>query len=188
VPTDGRAPIGRGIGPALEVRDVLWVLENHPEAPADLREKALSFAARILAWDPAIGSVEAGRVRAETLLSSGAARAALERIVEAQGRRPHARPGALTRTIRADHSGLVTGLDGFRIGGLARSAGAPADKGAGIDLLARCGDTVRAGDPLFAIHSSAASDLEAAADAATRGHGYLIDGAPAHASLPLGVP
>jgi thymidine phosphorylase len=189
VPTDGRAPIGRGIGPALEVRDVLWVLENHSEAPADLREKALSFAARILAWDPAIGSIEAGRSRAESLLASGAARDALDRIVEAQGRRGQpARPGAVTRTIRADRSGIITALDGFRIGGLARSAGAPGDKGAGIDLLARPGETIRAGDPLFLIHSSAASDIAAAAEGAARDHGYRIDGAPADTSLLLGLP
>src|SRR5262249_57754535 len=70
--TDGSHPIGRGIGPALEVRDVLWVLDNDPRAPADLREKALFFAARILRWDTALGSDAAARARAEALPASGA--------------------------------------------------------------------------------------------------------------------
>ena len=59
--TDGSRPIGRGIGPALEVRDVEWVLDGHPDAPADLREKALFFASRILAWDPSVGDEIEGR-------------------------------------------------------------------------------------------------------------------------------
>ena len=42
--TDGSKPVGRGVGPALEVRDVLEVLENASHAPADLRDKALFFA------------------------------------------------------------------------------------------------------------------------------------------------
>ena len=85
-PTDGSQPIGRGIGPALEVRDVISVLENRSEAPASLREKSLFFASRILAWDEAVGSEARARLRAEELLTSGAARVALDRIVDARRR------------------------------------------------------------------------------------------------------
>jgi thymidine phosphorylase len=35
--TDGRQPIGIGIGPMLEARDVMQVLENDPRTPDDLR-------------------------------------------------------------------------------------------------------------------------------------------------------
>ncbi|MFE1601333.1 phosphonate metabolism protein/1,5-bisphosphokinase (PRPP-forming) PhnN [Methylobacterium sp. ID0610] len=178
VPTDGRAPIGRGIGPALEVRDVLRVLDGHPEAPADLREKALGFAARIIAWDPAVADCGRARQRAEALLASGAARAALEAIVEAQGRQPVPQePGRLTHTVRAAHSGIVTGIDGIAISGLARTAGAPADKGAGVYLLARIGEPVRAGDPLLVLHANAPADLAAAAARAAAATGYRLDGA-----------
>ena len=48
LPTDGSGAIGRGIGPALELRDVELVLGNDPRAPGDLREKALRFAGEIL--------------------------------------------------------------------------------------------------------------------------------------------
>ena len=52
--TDGSRPIGRGIGPALEVRDVYQVLRNDPDAPQDLKEKARGFAASMLEWDPRV--------------------------------------------------------------------------------------------------------------------------------------
>ncbi|GGF63020.1 hypothetical protein GCM10007301_23500 [Azorhizobium oxalatiphilum] len=176
IPTDGSLPIGRGIGPALEVRDVLWVLEGHPEAPPDLREKALFFASRILAWDPAVGPANA-RARAEQLLASGAARAALERIAEAQGRWGEpVRPARLTRTILAGGTGRVTDIDGFAIAGIARLAGAPLDKGAGIDLKAQSGDLVRPGDPLFVIHASSAADLDAAVQHVAAFTGFTLDG------------
>jgi thymidine phosphorylase len=174
--TDGNAPIGRGIGPALEVRDVFQVLDNRPDAPKDLREKALTFAARILSWDPAVGTVEKGRERAEALLSSGRAREALDRIVDAQGRRtkPHG-PASLMKVVKADRDGIVTGIDGWAVAGIARRAGAPLDKGAGIDLLVGLGEPVEAGRPLFAIHSNDVNDLDAAFALASAGHGIAVD-------------
>jgi thymidine phosphorylase len=174
--TDGSKPIGRGIGPALEARDVIWALDNHPEAPADLVEKALVFASRILAWDPAIGSVEAGRERAEKLLRSGAARKAFERIIDAQGRRsPPVMPGHLIHTFHADHAGAIREIDGWAVTEIARRAGAPLDKAAGVDILRNVGDTVECGEPLFVIHASAQGDLEEAARLAGNSRCYVID-------------
>ena len=174
--TDGSKPIGRGIGPALEARDVMWALDNHPEAPADLVEKALFFASRILAWDPAIGSVEAGRDRAEKLLRSGAARSAFERIIDAQGRRsPPVMPGRLIHTFHADHAGAIREIDGWAVTEIARRAGAPLDKAAGVDILRNVGDTVEYGEPLFVIHASAQGDLEEAARLAGNSQCYVID-------------
>lgn len=173
--TKGEEPIGRGIGPALEVRDVLWVLEDDPRAPADLREKALFFASRILRWDKTLASEAEARDRAQALLSSGAARVALDRIVEAQGRRtPPVAPGVLTRHIAAHRSGMVSALDGWVLADIARRAGAPNDRGAGLDLLARQGDMVREGDALYVIHSNSQVDLEAAVSVSERTCGFGI--------------
>lgn len=177
VATCGAAPIGRGIGPALEVRDVLWVLEGHADAPADLREKALAFAGRILSWDPAIATLERGRARAAEMLASGAARQALDRIVAAQGRRDVVlRPAAMSHTVRAARSGRIGEIDGWRIAGIARRAGAPFDKSAGIDLLRRVGDDVAVGEGLFTIHASAGPDLEAAVAMAAGDDGVVLAG------------
>jgi thymidine phosphorylase len=175
-PTDGFGPIGRGIGPALEARDCLWVLDNDAQAPRDLREKALFFAGRMLAWAPEIGSSEKGRARAEALLASGAARAALEAIIEAQGRGEMVRPGAYTQVVHAPHRGRVVEIDGWCMAGIARRAGAPMDKSAGIDLIARVGDEVRSGDPLYVIHAGSEADLAVAAAAAAKMSGYMLEG------------
>lgn len=174
-PTCGDGPIGRGIGPALEVRDVLLVLEGHRDAPRDLREKALNFAARILAWDPAIATHMQGRARAERLLDSGTAREALQRIVTTQGARsPMALPGPLTHMVRARRAGPVGEIDGWRVSGIARRAGAPYDKSAGIDLLRSIGDDVGIGEALYVVHAAAAPDLEAAVAMAAVDDGFVI--------------
>src|SRR4029078_12002210 len=52
ITTDGRQPIGTGIGPVLEAVDVMAVLTNDAKAPADLREKSLRLAAHLLEYDP----------------------------------------------------------------------------------------------------------------------------------------
>ncbi|MEY4214082.1 MAG: hypothetical protein RL458_2308, partial [Pseudomonadota bacterium] len=114
-PSDGSAPIGRGIGPALEVRDVLQVLSCDPLAPADLRAKAVLFAARILALDPDVGDVRRGELRALELLQSGAARRAMQAIIEAQGARPEAAtPPLHSHPITADQGGRVLAIDARR--------------------------------------------------------------------------
>ena len=172
--TDGSRPIGRGIGPSLEVRDVRQVLDNDPTAPQDLRDKAVFFAGQILAWDPAVGSVEAGRELAASLLSSGAARAAFERIIDAQGRKTPALPGKMTYAVHANAEGRVTELDGWRIGEIARRAGAPLDKTAGIDLSVGQGDSVTEGQVLYVIHGSNAADLESASVLAQMSSGVTI--------------
>ncbi|MFA6966868.1 phosphonate metabolism protein/1,5-bisphosphokinase (PRPP-forming) PhnN [Bosea sp. (in: a-proteobacteria)] len=177
IPTCGAGPIGRGIGPALEVRDVLWVLEGHTEAPTDLRDKALAFAGRILSWDPAIATLENGLARAAELLASGTARQALDAIVAAQGRRDVVpRPAALTHTVRAARAGRIGEIDGWCMSGIARRAGAPFDKSAGIDLLRRVGDDVAVGEGLFTIHASAGPDLEAAVAMAAQDDGFVLAG------------
>jgi thymidine phosphorylase len=153
--TDGSRPIGRGIGPALEVRDVKLVLDNDPDAPADLREKALLFASEILAWAPGVGTASKGRQIAESLLSSGRARIAFERIIDVQGRQ--ARPvsqGEFVQTVAARRRGVIASIDGWTIAGIARTAGAPADPSAGVDLLATVGQHVEPGDALFHIYGA----------------------------------
>ena len=178
--TDGLAPIGRGIGPALEVRDILQVLDNDPAAPAELREKALFFVSLILAWDPLVGGLTAARARAEQLLTSGQARAKFDAIVEAQGRRhPPITPAPMTHVVRAPADARVLGIDFAQITEIARHAGAPHDRSAGLDLLRRAGDRVKAGDPLYVIHASTARDLANAAATAAQGGGVNLHGVDA---------
>ncbi|MBI5941476.1 MAG: thymidine phosphorylase family protein [Caulobacterales bacterium] len=172
--TDGAQPIGRGVGPVLEARDVMAVLANHPAAPADLREKAIRLAARVLDADPDLpgGRAEA---RARELLDSGAARRSMDAIIEAQGASPlTAVLGALEHEVLAERPGPVTAVDCLRIANIARLAGAPTDAGAGVEILHRIGDVVRRGDPLYRIHGSDSSDFAFAVEAAGIDGGFRI--------------
>jgi thymidine phosphorylase len=173
--TKGDTPIGRGIGPGLEARDVLMVLSGDPKAPADLREKALFFAGHILAFDPVVGTYEAGRARAETLLDSGQAYARMQGIIDAQGRSRLLDWSKSDHTsIRSRTSGVVTEIDGNLISGLARLAGAPQDKTAGVYLHVTTGDHVREGDVLFDIYGADKAAVQQVVEVATLHHGILI--------------
>jgi len=84
------------------------------------------------------------------------------------------KPAALTHTVRASRPGRIGEIDGWCIAGIARRAGAPFDKGAGIDLLRGVGDDVTAGEGLFTIHASAGPDLEAAVAMAAQDDGFVL--------------
>jgi thymidine phosphorylase len=173
--TSGESPIGRGIGPSLEVRDVLQVLEQHPDAPSDLLEKSLFFASQILAMDPSVGTVEKGAEVAQRLLVSGAAREAMENIIQAQG--PHDWPdlsGILKHPVYATQAGTVRQIDGFVISGLARMAGAPFDKLAGVDIVQPTGSLVQPGDLLYRIQSCDPVLLNKTVKSAERDNGFRI--------------
>ena len=172
--TDGSAPIGNGIGPALEARDVVSVLQNELGAPGDLRDKALSFASSILAFDPSVSDAEAG-IRACELLDSGAAWETFERMCAQQGPPPEEiEIGRHTVTIVADTDGTVDFIDCFALATIARAAGAPVDKGAGLDLFARAGDAVQSGQPLYCIHAQTETRLEAAQTEVNKDSAYRV--------------
>lgn len=173
--TKGDAPIGSGIGPALEVRDVLAILGNEPSYSVDLCEKALFFAAHILAWDPAVRTYEKGRMIAEDILSSGKALVALQNIIDAQGRHTAILPSPLFKAVKAKISGTIKSIDGWAIAGIARHCGAPVDKSAGISLCCHVGDDVRVGDVLYHLHVSGRNALERAMASAESNTGIVIE-------------
>lgn len=161
--SDGSQPVGRGIGPALEARDVLAVLDNAPEAPKDLRARALAIAAAVLELG-AVAPAGAGLGQAERILSDGRARAKFDRICEAQGgvRGPPEAP--LKQAWNAPRSGVLTHINNRKLSRLAKLAGAPDDKAAGVELNVRLGDQVVAGRPLLLVHAEAPGELAYALD------------------------
>lgn len=174
VVTDGSQPVGRGIGPALEARDVMAVLNNDPKAPADLREKSLQLAGHILEHDPQLRGGK-GYARARDLLASGAALKSMQKIIKAQGPSPcDPALGPLVTDIVAGKDGVVKGIDCLRFNRLARLAGAPLDRGAGVELFKKIGDRVQQGEPLYRIYSCAHSEFEFAVTLARANDGYLI--------------
>jgi len=172
--SDGSQPIGRGVGPVLEARDVSAVLANDPRAPQDLREKAIRLAGRVLDADPALSGGK-GVARARELLESGAARAKMEAIIDAQGASPLPQGlGGLVHEVRAPGAGTIVSIDCLRIANVARLAGAPTDPGAGVELCRRVGDRVGAGQPLYRIYGSDASDFGFAVEAAAASDGFGV--------------
>ena len=157
--TDGSQPVGRGIGPALEARDVLAVMRAAPGAPSDLRARAITLAAEVLEL---AGHSPAGRgeVAASAALSDGRAWSKLQAICEAQGgmREP---PQAQHRwVVEAPEAGLIATFDNRRLARAAKLAGAPSAKAAGILMRVRLGDSVERGEPLFELHAETSGELE----------------------------
>ncbi|AAU92022.1 glycosyl transferase [Methylococcus capsulatus str. Bath] len=172
--TDGAQPVGRGIGPVLEVRDVMQVLENDPEAPVDLREKSLRLAGRILEFDPDVRG-GFGYSIARDILESGRALAKMHRIIDAQGRQERRlEPGRLVFEVRAERAGVVVGIDNFFLAQTARLAGAPMSRGAGVDLLNKLGDTVEEGQPLYRVYAEFPANFEFAREFTRTRSGYNI--------------
>lgn len=160
--TDGSRPIGRGVGPVLEAQDVLKVLRNEPDAPLDLKEKAVQLAGVLLELTEK-ASVGAGRERAKQLLESGQADGKFERIRNLQGRRELNAPGEYVQEIRAEKSGRINAIDNKVIARIAKLASAPRDPKAGVYLLKHVGDAVERGEPLFRVHAESPEPLRFAA-------------------------
>jgi len=178
--TDGRQPIGLGIGPVLEARDVMRVLENDPRAPIDLRQKALRLAGRLLECDPDVRGGD-GFAIARDILDSGRALAKMNEIIVAQGSKAfdhnHAQLGPLSFEVSAPHAGVVTGIDNFQLARIAGLAGAPKIKSAGVDLFYKLGDEVQADAALYRVHANFSADLEFARHACQKSSGYTIGAA-----------
>jgi len=172
--SDGRQPVGRGIGPVLEARDVMQVLESHPDAPNDLRQKSLILAGRILEFDPDVRGGQ-GYVIARDILDSGRALKKMHAFIQQQGKQLQAfSPGKLTREILADMDGYITHIDNLQLSRIARIAGAPMDKGAGVDLYKKLGESVVAGEPVYCIFAEFQSDFQFATNMSLDNCGITI--------------
>jgi thymidine phosphorylase len=161
--TDGSQPVGRGIGPALEARDVLAVLQRRQDAPADLLARACTLAGGLLELgglaSPGMGSAFA----AETV-ADGRAWAKFQRICEAQGGMRVPPIARHQSPLLAPEAGVIESIDNRRIAKLAKLAGAPASKAAGVEMHVRLAAQVAAGEPLCTLHSETAGELRYALD------------------------
>lgn len=159
--THGDQPVGHAAGPALEAREALRTLAG--EGPPDLVDKAASLVGLLLE----ILGVKGGKQLALETLRSGKALAKMREIIDAQGGDPRVKPedlpaGGKRFTVRAERDGVVIWVDNAAIATVARLAGAPKDKGAGVELHVKVGEAVKAGDPLLTVYSEHSSKLQAA--------------------------
>jgi thymidine phosphorylase len=161
--TDGTQPVGRGIGPALEAFDILTVLQNAADAPQDLRRRACQLAGAALELG-GVAATGAGRGAAEQALADGRAWAKFQRICEAQGGLRTPPTAQFRQDLHARRSGRVVHVDNRKIARLAKLAGAPEDKAAGLTLHVRLGEDVTAGEPLIDVHADTPGELTYALD------------------------
>jgi thymidine phosphorylase len=156
--SDGEQPIGRGIGPALEARDLMSVLSLSKDAPLDLRNHSLALAAKILEFSSKVKKGE-GLKLAKEILDSGRALKKFEAICEAQGGMREIPKSKYQRPHLAKKAGIIVAIDNRRISRLAKLAGAPLDKVAGVDLHTPLGTKVEVGTPLFTVHGGSKGEL-----------------------------
>ena len=165
--TFGEQPVGFAVGPALEAREALLALEGN--GPFDLVNKATELAGILLD----MMDVKDGKDTAETILKSGKADRKFREIVAAQGGNPEVtvddiEVGGKTSQIVSDIGSRVVWISNTAVAQIARAAGAPKEKGAGVMLRAKLGDQVKKGDPLLTIYSATNQKLEAALALAER--------------------
>ncbi|VVC04704.1 AMP phosphorylase [Candidatus Burarchaeum australiense] len=162
--TDGTDPVGQRIGSALECQDVLNVLQN--QAPRDLLDKSCQLAGALL---EKCGTVRKGRgyAAALDLIKNGKAYAKMKEIIAEQGGNPNVKisdipVGKYTHVVEAEASGRVRLVDNRNVSRIARAAGAPHDKGAGLILHCEQGDKVNEGDLLFEVVAESEAKLDIA--------------------------
>jgi len=175
--TDGSEPVGNGIGPVLEARDCLFVLKNDERAPKDLLKRSVKMAGSILEF---AGKAKRGKGNhmAKRLLRTGAAYGAMVRMIEAQGGK-EVQPDDLKiapkqQVVKARKSGIITQINNKHITKIARLAGAPINKEAGVFLEVHRGDTVKKGDTLFVVHAKSERKIKYALEAYDEFDGIVI--------------
>ncbi|WP_330332171.1 thymidine phosphorylase [Streptomyces sp. NBC_00536] len=159
--TDMSTPLGLTAGNALEIRESVEVLAGG--GPADVVELTLALAREMLA---AAGIRDADPAKA---LADGSAMDVWRRMIAAQGGDPDAAlPVAREHhVINAPASGVLTRMDAYAVGVGAWRLGAgrarkedPVQAGAGIELHAKPGDAVVAGQPLMTLHTDTPEKFE----------------------------
>lgn len=173
--TDGSQPIGNGVGPILEMRDVLSILRRNENRPVDLEKKALSLASELLAF---IYKKDKAEEICSEMLNSGKAYEKFKEIIKAQnGSDKESELSRKTQLakfsyiIKAEKKGTIKEIDNKKIAYLCKLLGCPADKAAGIYLHKHVGHEVKNGDELFTMYAENKDKLEYA-------HGMLKHLAP----------
>jgi AMP phosphorylase len=165
--TFGDQPIGYSIGPALEAKEALSTIMG--VGPADLKEKATSVSGILFEM---VG-IKNGKQKAEDILRLGKAETKLREIIEAQGGNREIKPeeievGDKKAEISAEKEGRVLLINNKSIAQIAREAGAPKEKGAGVVLKTKLEDHVDKGGVLFEIYAERNRNLSEAIELANK--------------------
>jgi AMP phosphorylase len=169
-------PVGHAIGPALEARECLRVLEGE-DHPASVIEKACECAGMLLE----MGGIPNGSKRAREILKSGEARKKFLEIVVAQGGSADVKSsdmpiGKHVHDVISTRSGYVNRVNNKDLVTIAKILGAPADKGAGLEVIKKRGHRVEVGDVLFRLYADNDAKLAHAIDMSEKLMPIVIEG------------
>jgi AMP phosphorylase len=142
-------PVGYTIGAGLEAREALIALMDFHKASKDLVENVEKITNAIFKM---AGRKDDGL----EYWKSGMAEDKMREIIKEQGGNPRIKPeqikiGKYRKVVCSSRSGIVICIDNIKLIEIAKSAGAPEDKGAGILLNKKLGDKVKAGERLFTV-------------------------------------
>ena len=166
--TYGDQPVGSAVGPGLEARECIRILEGNGH-PSSVIEKACELAGIILE----MGGIPNGADEARRILDSGEALKKFREIVAAQGGKPDItsediKIGQYKLEVLSTKAGYVHTIKNKDIVQIARAAGAPSDKGAGLLILRKKGQRVEKGDVLMEIYADVESKCQRAKDIAIK--------------------
>lgn len=157
---DTHEPAGNGIGPALEAKDVLKVLEGKKNRPLNLELRAVRLAGKLLDLCFKEAKIKKdGLAEAKRILSSGEALKKFKEIVKIQkGNDQIDSTGIKTADHHTDIKSFVKGqvkqINSQHLNSIAKILGAPLDKKAGLFLYKKIGDKVEKNEPLFELYAN----------------------------------
>ncbi|MBT4135775.1 AMP phosphorylase [archaeon] len=174
--TDGSEPIGDGIGPALEMKDILKVLGN-VNPPLDLREKSILLAGRLLEL---AGKTKKGNGKklATEILTSGKAYKKFEQIVKNQKgsiKKLYKLKPKYSYSVKAETKSKIKHIDNKLINRLARHAGCPEDKASGIFIHKKKNQTIQKNDKILTIYTTSKEKLNYAKEFYKKNRKKLIE-------------
>ncbi len=159
--TNGSQPIGNGVGPILEIKDVLRVLQRD-NPPLDLESKSITLAGAILEMTGKAKKGE-GKSLASQILNTGRAYKKFQEIIILQkGKLSNLKKARFIHVIKSKVTGRVHSIDNKDINRLARLTGSPMDKASGLYLYKHRGDKIKKGESLMEIHSESRQKLNQA--------------------------
>jgi AMP phosphorylase len=172
-------PAGGGIGPVLEIRESLRVLQQTKNRPLDLEVRALNLASNLLE----ICLEDADKELREQIkkdygnafgwatyiLKSGLAFKKFKEIIKAQGGNPNIdseflKVGKHKLEERADKAGVIKEINSKNVTSIAKILGAPKQKGAGIYLNKKIGDKIKKDDVIYTLFSENVYNLKEGKD------------------------
>ncbi len=176
--TYGDQPVGHTVGPALEAKEALKALMG--DGPSSLIEKSVSLAGLLLEMG-GVASIGRGYEIAKDILIDRRAYLKMKEIIEVQGGDPEIMPeniplGDHRYSIYAPVDGYITSVDNTVITAIARAAGAPKDRGAGLIINAKRGYKVKKGDKIMEIYAERNIKLQDAVDLLRRKSPIVIEG------------